>query len=144
MASASLSPESNTPARSSSERARCSSSCARVVTRFLSCHFQSFQSSGATSGQQPGACETNSFPSPFSAAKVIILSCEKNVKIVNNRVNGGTEKCATNVLLRDGDAPANEFHSRGGCRFSQDTRPWSLDRDERADRNFGEELACRF
>src|SRR5438552_7652292 len=68
----------------------------------------------------------------------------KNVKVVNNRVNGGTEKCATNVLLRDGDNPANEFHSRGGWRFSQDTRPWSLDRDERADRNFREKLACRF
>jgi len=26
---------------------------------------------------------------------------KKNVKIVDNRVNGGTEKCATNVLLRD-------------------------------------------
>ncbi len=46
-----LVPERRTPLRSSSESVRCCSSCASVVTRFLSCHRQSFQSSGATSGQ---------------------------------------------------------------------------------------------
>src|SRR6266550_5622113 len=71
------------------------------MTLFLSCHFQSFQSSGATSSQQPGACETNSFPSPFSVAKLVIVSFErKNVKVVKYRVNAGTWPCATHVNER--------------------------------------------
>ncbi len=37
---------------------------------------------------------------------------KKNVKIVDNRVNGGTEKCATNVLLRD---RAKEMRSRASA-----------------------------
>src|SRR4029077_14014838 len=97
-ASASLSPDSKTPLRSSSLNFRCFSSCARVVTLFLSCHFQSFQSSGVVSDQYPGACETKSFPSPFSEAKVFIfVLVDEKVKTLKYRVNAGTWPCATHV-----------------------------------------------
>src|SRR4029077_5199827 len=96
-ASASLSPDSKTPLRSSSLSFRCFSSCARVVTLFLSCHFQSFKSSGAVSDQYPGACETKSFPSPFSEAKVFIFMMDEKVKTIKYRVNAGTWPCATHV-----------------------------------------------
>src|SRR6266436_9097657 len=87
-ASASLSPDSKTPLRSSSLSFRCLSSCARVVTLFLSCHFQSFQSSGGVSDQYPAACETKSFPSPFSEAKVFIfVVVDEKVKTLKYRVN---------------------------------------------------------
>src|SRR6266498_5094946 len=102
IASASLSPDSKTPLRSSSLSSRCFSSCARVVTLFLSCHFQSFQSSGATSDQYPGACETKSFPSPFSEAKVFIFVVDEKVKTLKYRVNVGTWLCATHVNERSG------------------------------------------
>src|SRR6266481_5376307 len=96
-ASASLSPDSKTPLRSSSLSSRYFSSCASVVTLFLSCHFQSFHSSGATSDQYPGACETKSFPSPFSEAKVFIFVEDEKVKTLKYRVNAGTWPCATHV-----------------------------------------------
>src|SRR6476646_3257787 len=107
-ASASLSPDSKTPLRSSSLSPRCFSSCARVVTLFLSCHFQSFQSSGTVSDQYPGACETKSFPSPFSEAKVFIFVVDEKVKTLKYRVNAGTWPCATHVDERfgKGDVPA--------------------------------------
>ena len=82
-ANASLWPDSMTPARSSRVSVILSSSWRRFVTRFLSCHFQSFQSSGATSGQYPGACETKSFPSPFSKAKVFIFVVAKKLRPLN-------------------------------------------------------------
>src|SRR5437773_10742694 len=97
-ASASLSPDNKTPLRSSSLSSKYFSSWARVVILFLSCHFQSFQSSGAVSGQQPGMCETNSFPSPFSDAQVIIVV--KKLRGVKFRVNAGTWPCATHVNER--------------------------------------------
>src|SRR4029077_15622137 len=101
-ASASLSPDSKTPLRSSSFSRRCFSSCARVVTRFLSCHFQSFQSSAGVSGQYPGACETKSFPSQNSEAKVFIFVVDEKVKTLKYRVNTGTWSCATHVNERFG------------------------------------------
>src|SRR6266571_1599680 len=101
-ASASLSPDSKTPLRSSSLNSRCFSSCARVVILFLSCHFQSFQSSGAASDQYPGACETKSFPSPFSEEKVFIFVVDEKVKTLEYRVNAGTSSCATHVDERCG------------------------------------------
>src|SRR4029077_4598855 len=106
-ASASLSPDSKTPLRSSSLSFRCFSSCARVVTLFLSCHFQSFKSSGAVSDQYPGACETKSFPSPFSEAKVFIFMMDRKVKTLKYRVNAGTWPCATPVNDRFGEEPCN-------------------------------------
>src|SRR6266513_1042194 len=96
-ARASLSPDSKTPLRSSALSSRCFSSCARVVTLFLSCHFQSFQNSGAVSDQYPGACETKSFPSPFSEPKVFIFVVDEKGKTVKYRVNAGTWPCATHV-----------------------------------------------
>src|SRR5260370_23844778 len=99
-ASGSLSQDSKTPLRSSSLSFRCLSSCARVVTLFLSCHFQSFQSSGAVSDQYPGACETKSFPSPFSEEKVFIFMMDGKVKTLKYRVNAGTWPCATHVNER--------------------------------------------
>src|SRR6185437_4354084 len=96
-ASASLSPDSKTPLRSSALSSRCFSSCARVVTLVLSCHLHSFQSSGAMSGQYPGACETKAFPSPFSKAKVFIFVVDEKVKTLKYRVNAGTLPCATHV-----------------------------------------------
>src|SRR6266513_6189341 len=96
-ASASLSPDSKTPLRSSSLNSRCFSSCARVVILFLSCHFQSFQSPCAVSDQYPGACETKSFPSPFSEAKVFIFVVDEKVKTLKYHVNAGTWLCATHV-----------------------------------------------
>src|SRR6266550_4959497 len=101
-ASASLSPDSKTPVRSSALSCKCFSSCASVVTLFLSCHFQSFQSSGAVSGQYPGACETKSFPSPFPEAKVFIFVVDEKVKTLKYRVNAGTWPCATHVDERSG------------------------------------------
>src|SRR5260370_25290695 len=65
-ASASLFPDKITPARSSRVSANFCSSCCRLVTRFLSCHFQSFQSSGATFGQKPGANERNRLSAVFA------------------------------------------------------------------------------
>ena len=91
-ASASLPPERRTPFRSSSLTSICCSSCASEVTRLFSCHFQSFQSSGAICGQKPGACETNSFPSPFP--RVCILSKDRNAKSAPICVNARTGKCA--------------------------------------------------
>jgi hypothetical protein len=41
-------------------------------------------------------------PVPSFCRKSDHLVVKKNVKIVNNRVNAGTEKCATNVVLRSG------------------------------------------
>src|ERR1700745_635609 len=67
------------------------------MTLFLSCHFQSFQSSRAVSGQNPGACEMNSFPSPFSC--VIIFNVDEKVKSLKYRVNAGTFLCATHLLV---------------------------------------------
>src|SRR5205809_7572244 len=96
-ANASLSPDSKTPLRSSSLSSKCFSSCASVVILFLSCHFQSFQSSGTASDQYPGACETKSFPSPFSEAKVFIFVVDEKVKTLKYRVNAGTWLCATHV-----------------------------------------------
>src|SRR6266550_4816277 len=96
-ASASLSPDNKTPLRSSSLNSRCFSSCARVVILFLSCHFQSFQSPCAVSDQYPGACETKSFPSPFSEAKVLIFVVDEKVKTLKYHVNAGTWLCATHV-----------------------------------------------
>src|SRR4029077_4032241 len=96
-ASASLSTDSKTPLRSSSLSFSCFSSCARVVTLFLSCHFQSFQSSGAVSDQYPGACETKFFPFPFSEAKVFIFVVDEKVKTLKYRVNAGTWLCATHM-----------------------------------------------
>src|ERR1051325_5757801 len=96
-ANASLSPESSTPLRSSSLSCKYFSSCARLVTLFWSCHFQLFQSSGAASDQYPGACETNSFPSPFSEAKVFIFIVDEKVKTLKYRVNAGTWPCATHT-----------------------------------------------
>src|SRR6266705_1975867 len=101
-ASASLSPDSKTPLRSSAPSFRCFSSCARVVILFLSCHFQSFQSSGAASDQYPGAYETKSFPSPFSEAKVFIFVVGEKVKTLKYHVNAGTWPCATRVDERSG------------------------------------------
>src|SRR6266487_1854036 len=101
-ASASLSPDSKTPLRSSAPSFRCFSSCARMVIRFLSCHFQSFQSSGAASDQYPGACETKSFPSPFLEAKVFIFVVDEKVKTLKYHVNAGTSSCATHVDERLG------------------------------------------
>src|SRR6266853_5705879 len=96
-ASASLSPDSKTPLRSSLLNSRYFSSCARVVIRFLSCHFQSFQGSCAVSNQYPGACETKSFPSPFPEAKVFIFVVGEKVKTLKYHVNAGTSPCATHV-----------------------------------------------
>src|SRR5882724_12907093 len=101
-ASASLSPDSKTPLRSSSLNSRCFSSCARVVILFLSCHFQSFQSCCAVSDQYPGACETKSFPSPFPEAKVFIFVVDEKVKTLKYHVNAGTWLCATHVNERFG------------------------------------------
>jgi len=41
------------------------------------------------------------FPITLFCRKSDHFELRKNVKVVNNRVNAGTEKCATNVLLRD-------------------------------------------
>src|SRR5437016_2243952 len=91
IASASLSPESRTPPRSSSVSSRCSSSCARVVTRFFSCHFQSFQRSGETLGQYPGAWERNAFSCALSAVRFTIFDyVDGNVKTLKECVNAGT------------------------------------------------------
>src|SRR6516162_3743108 len=111
-ASASLSPDSNTPLRSSALSSRCFSSCASEVTLFLSCHFQSFQSSGATSGQYPGTCETKSFPLPFSEAKVFIFVVDEKVKTLKYRVNAGTRLCATHVDERVEKAVQRRLISR--------------------------------
>src|SRR4029077_12778304 len=81
--------------------------CARVVTLFLSCHFQSFKSSGAVSDQYPGACETKSFPSPFSEAKVFIFMMDGKAKTLKYRVNAGTWPCATHVNERFGEELCN-------------------------------------
>src|SRR6516162_4698671 len=101
-ASASLLPDNKTPLRSSALSSRCFSSWARVVTLFLSCHFQLFQSSGAVSDQYPGACETKSFPSPFSEAKVFIFVVDEKIKTLKYCVNAGTWPCATHVNERFG------------------------------------------
>src|SRR5204862_4668830 len=52
----------------------------------------SYHSSVTISGQYTGACETNSFPYPFSATEVIIF-VKKN-KALERRVNAGTFECA--------------------------------------------------
>src|SRR6267143_2717088 len=107
-ASASFVPERRTPLRSSFDNSRCCSSWASEVTRFFSCHFQSFQSFAGTSGQYPGACVTNSFPSILPGARATILFVERKVSGLNNHVNGGTSRCAWRVVLR-GD-PFAKWH----------------------------------
>src|SRR5437868_7213120 len=100
IASASLSPESKTPARSSSVSSRCSSSCARVVTRFFSCHFQSFQISGETLGQYPGACERNAFSCALSSVRFTIFDyVDGKVKTLKECVNAGTFSCVRHRLV---------------------------------------------
>src|SRR5581483_8063659 len=85
-ASESLFPESKTPERSSLLSARCCSSCASVVTRFLSCHFQSFQSAGSMSGQYPGVWVTNDFSERAEESCIGVMGAE--LLRVGSIVNG--------------------------------------------------------
>ena len=111
-----------------------------MVTLFLSCHFQLFQSSGAVSDQYPGARETKSFPSPFPEAKVFIFVVDEKVKTLKYRVNAGTLPCATHVNERfeKGDVTRRPqvssaqtgFSIDSSCRFQQ-KRILSMSRKQR-------------
>jgi hypothetical protein len=67
--------------------------------------------------QYPGACETKSFPSPFSEAKVFIFIVDEEVKTLKYRVNAGTWLCATHVdeLFGKDDVPSTSRSVQTCC-----------------------------